>query len=130
VPHTFLCRAVVVAILCAAVVAPAPAESIETAGKQITAGIIVVSAAVAVGVILLVIHYKGKKSSVTGCVISGASGMTLKDEKDQRTYALSDDTATVKPGDRMTLEGQRKKSGATFIFETQKVRRDFGACQP
>ena len=135
-PNTFLCRAVVVAMLCAALVAPARAESIETAGKQITAGIAVVSAAVAVLVILLVIHYKRKKSSVTGCVVSGANGsgvtgMSLTDEKDQRTYALSGDTAGIKPGDRVTLEGQgRKDRGATFIFESKRVSRDFGACQP
>ena len=47
-------------------IAPARAESLETAGKQITAGIVVVSAAVVVVVILLVIHYKHKKSSITG----------------------------------------------------------------
>ena len=130
-PHTFLCRVLLVAILGAALVAPARAESIETAGKQITAGIVVVSAAVAVVAILLVIHYKRKRSSITGCVISGANGMSLKDEKDQRTYALSGDTAAIKLGDRMTLEGQRRKDGsAIFIFESQKVSRDFGVCQP
>lgn len=129
--HTFLCRAVVVATLSVALVAPASAESLDTAGKQITAGIVVVSAAVAVVVILLVIHYKRKKSSVTGCVVSGANGMNLKDEKDQRTYALAGNTAAIKAGERMTLEGQRRKdSGATFIFESKRVSRDFGACQP
>jgi hypothetical protein len=131
VPHRFLCRAVAVAILCAALIAPARAESLETAGKQITAGIVVVSAAVAVVVILLIIHYKHKKSSVTGCVVSGANGMTIKDEKDRRTYALSGDTAAIKPGDRMTLEGRRRKeSGANFSFESKTVSRDFGPCQP
>jgi hypothetical protein len=129
--RTFHCRAVTVAILCVALTAPAHAESLETAGKQITAGIAVVSTAVVVVVILLVIHYKHKKSSVTGCVISGANGMSLKDEKDRRTYALSGDTAAIKLGDRMTLEGQRRKeSGAKFIFESKTVSRDFGPCRP
>jgi hypothetical protein len=57
--------------------------------------------------------------------------MSLKDEKDQRTYALSGGTAAIKPGDRVTLEGRgRKDSGATFIFESKRVSRDFGACRP
>jgi hypothetical protein len=133
--RTFLCRALIVAILSVALIAPARAESLETVGKQITAGIVVVSAAVAVVVILLVIHYKHKKSSITGCVASGASGMNLTDEKDKRLYTLSGDTAAVKAGDRMTLEGiQRKEKGAapvstSTVFEVQKVR-DLGACQP
>ncbi len=105
-PPTFLCRALAVATLSVTLTAPARAESLETAGKQITAGIVVVSAAVAVGVILLVIHYKHKKSSITGCVASGASGMNLTDEKDKRPYTLSGDTAAIKPGDRVMLEGK------------------------
>jgi len=132
-PPTFLCRALVVATLTLTLIAPARAESLETAGKQITAGIVVVSAAVVVVVILLVIHYKHKKSSITGCVASGASGMNLTDEKDKRPYTLSGDTAALKPGDRMTLVGKKEKGAAPIststVFEVQKVR-DFGACAP
>jgi hypothetical protein len=126
-----LCRVVVAAMFCVALVTPARAETLATAGKQIIVGIVVVSAAVAVGVTLLVIHYKHKKSSITGCVTSAANAMSLTDEKDQRTYALSGDTAAIKPGDRMTLLGkQLKRKDAAFVFESQKVGRDFGACKP
>ncbi len=133
--RTFLCRALIVATISVTLTAPARAESLATAGKQITAGIVVVSAAVAVVVILVVIHYKHKKSSITGCVASGASGMNLTDEKDKRPYTLAGDTAAIKPGDRMTLVGkQRKEKGAapvsrSTVFEVQKIR-DLGACQP
>lgn len=127
----FLCRVVVVGVFCMALVAPARAETLATAEKQIIVGIVVVSAAVAVGVTLLVLHYKHKKSSITGCVTSGANGMSLTDEKDQRTYALSGDTAAIKPGDRMTLQGkQLKRKDAALVFESQNVGRDFGACKP
>ena len=130
-PHTYLCRVVFVAILSVVLVAPARPETLETAGKQITAGIVVVSAAVAVLVILLVVHYKHKRTSVTGCVRPGTSGLSLTDERDQRTYALSGDTAAIKPGERVMLEGKgRKDKDATFVFESRKVSKDFGACQP
>ena len=129
-PHTYLCRVVLVAILSVALVAPARPETLETAGKQITAGIVVVSAAVAVLVILLVVHYKRKRTSVTGCVRPETNGLSLTDEKDQRTYALSGDIAAIKPGERMMLEGKGRKEGATLVFESRKVSKDFGACQP
>jgi hypothetical protein len=35
--------------------------------------------------------------------------MKLIDEKVKQTYALTDNTGTVKPGDRMVLEGQEEK---------------------
>jgi hypothetical protein len=62
--------------------------------------------------------------------MSGATGLSLTDEKDKRVYALSGDPVGVKPGDRMTLEGKRKQSGATLVFEAHSVTKDFGACLP
>ncbi len=126
-----VCTGVLVAVLCLALVMPARAESIQTAGEQIIAGIVVVSVAIGVLVTVLIFHQKNKKHVITGCVNAGANGMSLNDEKDQRTYALSGNTAGVKPGDRMALEGKRhKESGHTFSFEMVGIRRDFGACRP
>jgi hypothetical protein len=56
--------------------------------------------------------------------------MSVTDEKDNRNYALSGSTAGVKPGYRVTLEGKRKDTGKTPVFEAHKVTMDFGACQP
>jgi hypothetical protein len=123
-------RAVLIAVLSAALAAPAWAESIQAAGRQVEVGIIVAPVAVAVAVTLLILHYKHKKSAITGCVTSGANGMTVTDEKDKRTYTISSDPVGVKPGDRMTLEGKRKQSGQTFVFDAHSVTKDFGACQP
>jgi predicted aspartyl protease len=61
---------VLIAVLSAALVTPARAESLQAAGDQIVIGIVVVSAAVAVAVTLLILHEKRKKSAVTGCVTS------------------------------------------------------------
>jgi hypothetical protein len=108
-----------------------PAESISTESKQIVAGIVVVSVAVGVRVTFLVIHFRHKGSSITGCVISGPNGTSLADENDKRTYALSGDTAAVKPGERIRLDGKgQKENNGTFIFEVRRVGKVLGACRP
>jgi hypothetical protein len=125
-----LWRAVLIVVLSVALAAPARAESIQTAGRQIEVGIVVVSVAVGVLVTFLIVHYTHKKSEITGCVAAGANGLSLTDEKDKRIYTLSGDPVGVKPGDRMTLVGKRKQSGKTLVFEAQSAIKDFGACPP
>jgi hypothetical protein len=129
-PRNFLWRAALVAVVSVALVMPARAESIGTAATQIITGIVVVSVAIGVLVTVLIIHYKHKKSTITGCVTTGANGITVADEKDKRTYAVSGDPVGIKPGDRMTLEGKRKESDKTPVFEARSVTKDFGACHP
>ena len=125
-----LWRAVLIVAVSVALTVPARAESIETAGNQILAGIIVVSVAVGVVVTVLVLHYKHKKVAITGCVISVQTGFSLTDEKDKRMYILSGDAVGIKPGDRITLEGNRKHRDNTLVFAAHRVVKDFGACQP
>jgi len=125
-----LWRAVLIAVVSVALTVPARAESFDTAGKQILAGIIVVSVAVGVLVTVLVLHYKHKKLAITGCVISAQNGLSLTDEKDTRIYILSGDPVGIKPGDRMTLEGNRKHRDNTLVFEAHRVIKDFDGCQP
>jgi len=122
---------VLIAVLGLAAAKPAAAEqSINTQATNIIIGIVVVAAAIGVVATLLVLHYSKKKDTITGCVHTEANGMSVTDEKDKQNYALSGSTMGVKPGDRVTLRGKRKNSGGTPVFETQKVTRDFGACQP
>ena len=128
-PHN-LWRIVLIAVVSVALATPARAESIQTAGDQIVIGIVVVSAAIGVFVTWLVLHEKHKPSLLTGCVASGPSGMTVTDEKDKRTYTLAGDPVGVKPGDRMTFEGKRKKDDKSLVFEAKSVTKDFGSCQP
>ena len=122
-------RAVLIVVLSVALAVPTRAESLQTAGEQVITGVVVVSAAIGVLVTVLILHYKHKTSVITGCVTSAANGMTLTDEKDKRMYILSGDPVGLKPGDRMTLEGKRKQSGQTPVFEARSVTKDFGACQ-
>jgi hypothetical protein len=143
-----LWRGILVAVLSVVLIRPALADKPRLAlhphllnsnsgggfkklGDEIVIGIVVVAVAVGVLVTVLIVHYKSKKrTAITGCVHSGANGMSVTDEKDKRDYALSGDTAGVKPGDRMTLEGKVKHTGKTLVFESQRIIRDFGACQP
>ena len=125
-----LCRAVLIAIVVATLANPARANTIGTDAKLIVTGIVVVSAAVAIVVTVLVIHHRGNKSAITGCVSSGPNGISVTDEKDKRIYALSADSISIKPGDRMTLQGKRRKQSGALVFEAHEITRDFGACTP
>ena len=116
-----------------------PARAQTTSGKPIggvttgeVVGVIVgVAAAVAV-VTVVVIHESSKKRTITGCVDSAQRGMTLTDERDKRSYSLSGDTTGIRPGDRVTLQGKKIRPNGSnpLTWETKKVTKDFGVCQP
>jgi hypothetical protein len=98
-------------------------------GGPIVVGIVVTAVALVVATVL-VIHYS-KKRAITGCVISGESGMTLTDEKDKQIYTISGNTADIKPGDRMKLQGKKVKPKAvdkTLVWEASQVTKNYGAC--
>jgi len=95
-------------------------------------GALAAAAAVVVVVVIVAVHYS-KKRTITGCVSSGANGMTLTDEKDKQIYELSSNTEGIKPGDRMKLHGKRvttKGPDKKLVWETKSVEKDFGVCQP
>jgi hypothetical protein len=122
-------RVVLIALLSVAFATPSRAESIQTAGDQIVIGIVVVSAAVAVGITFLILHQKHKVSEITGCVTTGVNGMSVVDDKNKRIYALTGDPVGIKPGDQMTLEGKRRaESGKMPVFEARSVIKDLGVC--
>jgi hypothetical protein len=123
---------VLIIALSVALSTPARADSLKTTGEHILIGIVAVAAAIAVVVTVVVIHYS-KKRAITGCVNSGASGMTVTDEKDKQIYTLSGNTTGIKPGDRMKLQGRKVKSTVpdkTLVWEAKEVTNDFGVCQP
>ena len=112
------------------------AEAQTGGGKIVSngtiAGVIVGVLAAVVIVAYVVIHESSKKRSITGCVIPGASGMSVTDEKDKRSYALSGNTGDIKPGDRVTLQGKKikpKDAGKPVVWETKTISKDFGSCQ-
>jgi hypothetical protein len=121
---------ILIAILTLALVAPGRAETITAARDQLITGIVVASAVIAGVVIFVVVHGKHKKEAITGCVASLPNGMSLSDEKDKRTWALSGDSAGARAGERMTLAGKRKNVNNMPVFEVLSVTKDLGACQP
>jgi len=91
--------------------------------------IIVGAVVVLTGVGFLVYHETHKHPSITGCVASGADGLTLQNEKDKKAYALSGDSAALKAGERVTVKGKKRKdSGGKVSFQVEKVTKDFGSC--
>ena len=126
-----LWRWVLIVALNVVLITPARADKLQTEGEEIVIGIVAVAAALVVGTVLI-IHYS-KKRTITGCVSSGETGMTVTDEKDKQIYALSGNTAGIKLGDRIRLQGKKvtpKSADKTLVWETREVKRDFGLCQP
>jgi len=127
----YLWRWVLIVALSAVLITPARADKLQTDAEEIVIGIVAVSAALVVGTVLI-IHYS-KKRTITGCVSSVETGMTVTDDKDKQIYALSGNTVGIKPGDRMKLQGKKvkpKSPDKTLVWETREVNRDFGLCQP
>jgi len=127
VTSKYLWRVALVCVLSVALSTETKADSLKTTGELVVAAIVAVVAVVTV----LVITHSTKNRTITGCVNSDESGMRVTDEKDKHVYALSGNTASVKPGDRVTLMGKKIKpqADATFAWETKKVTKDFGVCQ-
>jgi hypothetical protein len=132
-------RALVILGFSLALCMPAEAQAPSFGGGPIggvttgeIVGAVAAAAAVVVVVVIVAIHYS-KKRTITGCVTSGANGMTVTDEKDNQVYALSSSPDGVKPGDRMKLRGKRVKSKSpdkVLVWETKSVAKDYGVCQP
>jgi len=119
-----------IVVLCTVLTKPAEASGYPSAGA-IVGGIAAVAAAVVI-VAVVVIHRSAAKRTITGCVNSGQNGMTVTDEKDKQSYALSGNITGIKPGDRMTLQGKKIKmthAAKTLVWETRKISKDFGICQ-
>ena len=128
----FLWRGALIVALCMALAIPTRADKLSDDARNIVIGIVAVSVALVV-IVVVVVHESRKKRTVTGCVISGANGMSVTDEKDKRIYALSGNTADIKPGDRFTLHGKKvnpKGANAPLGWQVNKETKDLGACQP
>jgi hypothetical protein len=129
----YLSGVLVIALSCVLCM-PAKADSgtIGGVGTGTIVGVVVGVVAVVAVVAIVVIHKTSGKGTITGCVKPAQNGMSVNDEKDQRVYTLSGDTAGVKPGERMTLQGKKIKpnAGNPPGWEITKVRTDYGVCQP
>ena len=127
----YVWRVVLIGALCAAISTKAEADQLQKTADTVLALAIVGTAAL-VTVVVVVIHNSNQKRTITGCVNTAQKGMTVTDEKDKKVYTLSGDTTGVKPGERMTLHLKKikAKEGDTLMWETIKITKDFGVCQP
>jgi len=121
-------------VLCMSAEAQTPSLKLNLPGPSgaEVVGAIVGAVAVVVVVCVVVIHYS-RKRAITGCVNSGANGMTVTDKKDKQIYALSGNTTSIKPGDRVKLHGKKVKPKGpdkALVWEVKGVTKDFGVCQP
>ena len=126
---------VAAALIVAALLACRPVEAQFTGGigptkgqvVGVVIGIVAVTAAITVGVVYAVKH----KPSVTGCAVEGPSGLTLRNEADSQSLVLTGNTAGIKPGDRVKVNGKREKEAkgsTTRGFVVADLKRDYGKC--
>jgi len=101
-----------------------PPKSGYGSGKAI--GIGVGAAAAGAGVLFLALHHHG---AVTGCVRQTDDGLSLVDEKKNKSYSLAGSSVALKPGDRVELKGKKSSAGAgNEMFEANKVVKNLGSC--
>jgi len=134
VRQKFLWRGVFIVALCVVLTVPARAQqgSLNNLGRNIVIGVVAVVAAVVV-ITVVVVHESTKNRRISGCVNSGVNGMSVTDETDKQAYSLSGNTAGIKPGNRVALQGKKEKpkdASAPLTWEVHNETKDFGACQP
>ena len=92
-------------------------------GKAIGIG---VGAAAGVGALFFALHHH---SGVTGCVKQTDDGLSLVDEKKNKSYALDSSSVAVKPGDRVELRGKKSsEQPVAKSFQATKVVKVLGSC--
>jgi hypothetical protein len=88
-------------------------------------------AAIVIGTVVLVEVHKSHHT-LKGCVTAGPGGITVLNERDQRTYALTGVTAGVKIGDVVRVQGNKEKNqndpAGDEDFTITHFSRDFGPC--
>ncbi len=94
---------------------------------------IILGAVAVVTIVVVAVHMSAGKRTISGCVRSDANGLELTDDKDKQIYLVAGDTGALKPGERMTLRVKKRKTrggAGAANWETLKVKKDLGVCQP
>lgn len=98
-----------------------------TTGQAV--GILVAMVAVATAIGVGIYFIARRPPSVTGCTASNGESLTLLNESDQQTYALSGNISSIKSGDRIHVSGKKSKDASgKHSFVVNKVAKDYGAC--
>lgn len=91
----------------------------------------VIGAAVGVGAVTgLVLYLALHKTYITGCTQFANDASSMTDEQDKRTYMLVNEGSGLKAGERVKLQGKKKKDKqGNRSFRVTKVKHDYGPCQ-
>ena len=105
-----------------------PGTSI-TPGQAI--GIVVGSAAAITVITIVLVH--NAHPTLKGCVTAGPDGMLVHNEGDQKTYALTGTTASLKVGDIVKVKGKKykkqKDNAGNEEFAVTQIGKDYGPCK-
>jgi hypothetical protein len=81
-------------------------------------------------VIGVVLYFVLRKPSVVGCTQASDSEMDLKNERDNRLYALTGARSDLKHGRRVKLHGKKMTQDGKLSFQVTKIVADYGSCTP
>lgn len=72
-------------------------------------------------------HHHSNMAKLEGCLTG--NGDKLVSEKDQQTYSLTNtQNESLKPGERVQLQGTMMENSGEPAFEVQKMKKDLGQC--
>ena len=124
------CMVLVLCLLLALPALPQSGGSIGPSKGEIVGIIAGVAAGLAV-VGVLVYRESHRRSSITGCVVNGADGLTMQNERDKKVYALPPGAVELKAGERVTIRGKKRKdSNGKLSLQVETLTKDFGSCAP
>jgi hypothetical protein len=102
-------------------------------GKAIGIGV-GAAAGAAVAIVLPVRHHhhatNNAQTYLTGCTQSAQNGISFTSDKDNQTYSIVSNDASLKAGERMTLKGSVASADRStdFSFHVLSMVKDYGAC--
>jgi hypothetical protein len=101
-------------------------------GKAIGIGV-GAAAAAGVGIWLLVRHHHHAEAkaetAMTGCTEAVLNQLTLRNESDHQAYVLLANGVSVRPGERVELQGVVAKDGSgANAFRVRSLVNDYGGC--
>lgn len=126
-------RTFMVVAVCLVLAVPAFPQNYGNIGPSKGEVIGIIAGAAAVLGVTAYLIYRGthRHASVQGCVTSDENGLSLRSDKDKKTYFLAGDSAALRSGQHVALSGKRQKdSSGKRIFQVQKLNKDLGECQP
>ena len=99
-------------------------------GRFGPSGAQVAGAAVGAGTVIGVVLYLSlHRPSITGCIRSADNAYTITDQHGQLSYTVVNAATGLKPGERVKLQGKKKKDkSGNLTFRMKKIKHDYGPC--